>query len=428
MSFFYLSPAKGYMPIYLLETIVLKRIEFLVAINKGETSVFNEFVMEGSVYDNVGHYMLCIAMVLCEDISFTQFFIKAELGLFKHRLNSLTAYDLRIFAKKLLRTIKKYVTLPPFMEPLEVLCRHLMLKDIAQHMTALDTDDNLCSNHTIKVNFKHCLHFISKRQVELSNGIATIPCSKWKQFLLLLFHNNLQKQVNKVNLDALRHDPRINELIGKIKKQNYASTLTITMKTTISSRDVDSQSKFFPLCMLNLHHNLRVKHRLSHEQRFQYSLFLKDIGMPVEEAIEFWRAEYSQVPSGAHSCCHHWEKDEKKYLYGIRHMYGLEGARKSYSSVSCGRIQGTSNVCSEGGCPFKTFDSDKMLRLFDSKCLEVRTTSQINFFKERKQYVSACLLYMRERYSQKPEVNCDNISLNFTPVHYYNIAYEVNKV
>lgn len=426
MSFFYLSPVKGDMPIYLLETIVFKRIEFLTAINEGGATVFNEYVMEGSVYDNIGHFMLCIGMILNEDKSFKQFFVKAELELFKLRLAALATYDLRSFAKKLLRHIKKYESRPVFFEPLEVLCRHLMLKDIAQHITT--SHDSSCFIYNVKINFKHCLPFIAKRQVEISNGIATIPCCKWKQYLLLLFDNNLQRKVNEVNLEALKHDPRITELIAKIKKQNYAFTLTNKAPNILLSKDVDSRSKLFPLCMLNLHRNLRNKHRLSHEQRFHYSLFLKDIGMPVEEAIDFWRAEYRQAPNGSHSCCHNWEKDEKKYLYGIRHMYGLEGAQKCYSSVSCERIQGISNACSEGGCPFKSFDSDKMLKLFDSKCLESQITSQINILKEKRQFASACQFYMRERFPMNPMVNCDNISYNFTPVKYYEIAYEVNKL
>lgn len=416
MSFFYLSPVKGELPVHLLEAILINRLEHLKKIFKGEPVIYNEYVVEGSIYDNVGHFMLCILTILYKNRELLQFFLKAELELFKLRLATLTAYEMRLFSKKLLRTIKKFENYPTFLRSLQVLCQHLMLKNLALH--ACSTCMNSCNTYNISIKFTYCLPLVARRQVELKNGQAIIPCGKWKQLLLILFHENLRKRINDTNLDPLRSDPRLMQLLNIVKtefsKENDNTNILL-------SKDVDTASKLFPPCMLNLHQSLRNKHRLSHSQRFYYSLFLKDIGLPVEEAIDFWRAEYRLHPNGHHACSHNWEKDEKKYLYGIRHMYGLEGCKKNYTSVSCQRIQSIDNACSEGGCPFKSFDTSKMISILGNYTESL--LPQINELKSKHLYTEACMHFMQYSHLNKCDIN---YSFNFTPVKYYLTVSKVS--
>lgn len=414
MSFFYLKPVKGNIPVHLLETIVRSRLDFLKAVLKGNAVVYNEYMVEGSVYDNIGHFTLCIVTILTGNTGFTQFFLKGEAELFKRRVKSLSAYDFRRLSKKILDIIKRNEP-TTFCEPLQVLCQHLVLKNLAHHVT--NAHDDRCTLHSIKLHFKYCLSLVAERQVELINGFAELSCNKWLQYFILLFSIHLRHRIYNTDLVPLKSDPRITELLCKVKK-DVIPFITRTNTNTILSSNVDWSSKFFPPCMLNLHRKLRDRHRLSHTQRFFYSLFLKDIGMPVEEAIEFWRSEYRLIPNGTHVCCHNWEKDEKKYLYGIRHMYGLEGGRKNYTSVNCQRIQSLDNACSEGGCPFKSFDYPQMLNLL-TECSD-NTLSQINDYKRRGQYVSACRTYLM----RNSATNCDT-SFNFTPVKYYMVSAQL---
>lgn len=46
--------------------------------------------------------------------------------------------------------------------------------------------------------------------------------------------------------------------------------------------------------MRHLHDSLRKEHHLRHFGRLQYGLFLKSIGISLDEALEFWRAEFTQ--------------------------------------------------------------------------------------------------------------------------------------
>lgn len=416
MSFFYLSPVRGDMPVHILEENVLNRLQYLQDILKNELVPYNEFVVEGSVYDNVGHYMLCVAVILLDNIEFRQFLLKSEVELFKRRLASLSSYDLRCFAKKMVRNIQKYVNVPTYVEPLQILCQHLMLKDMAQHVSC-SIHNIECTSHCIQLNFRHCLHFIAKRQVEITNGIVSLPCGRWKQYLTLIFAMNLKYKLNNKNLTQLKSDPRINELLCKIGKKVLGLRTKKDEINELKSSEVDAAMAYFPPCMVNLHRQLRSRHRLSHYERFYYSLFLKDIGMSIEEAIQFWSMEYRQNPNGNHSCCHHWKKDEKKYLYGIRHMYGLEGGKKSYTSVSCHRIQGMDVSCFEGGCPFKSFDLNNMAKTLNIRA-EEQLFSQINDLCSRHQYTSACILFLQKKHDIVCE-NDNNMSFNFTPVKFY---------
>lgn len=44
-----------------------------------------------------------------------------------------------------------------------------------------------------------------------------------------------------------------------------------------------------------LHTKLQSAHKLSNNERIQYTLFLKEIGMSLTQSLQFWGKEYRQV-------------------------------------------------------------------------------------------------------------------------------------
>lgn len=50
----------------------------------------------------------------------------------------------------------------------------------------------------------------------------------------------------------------------------------------------------YPLCMRQLHKSLKETHHLRHWGRMQYGLFLKGIGLSLEDSLKFWRQEFSK--------------------------------------------------------------------------------------------------------------------------------------
>lgn len=47
--------------------------------------------------------------------------------------------------------------------------------------------------------------------------------------------------------------------------------------------------------MVQVHQALRQHHHLRHVGRMQYGLFLKAIGLSLEEAMRFWRTEFTKL-------------------------------------------------------------------------------------------------------------------------------------
>jgi Eukaryotic and archaeal DNA primase, large subunit len=47
--------------------------------------------------------------------------------------------------------------------------------------------------------------------------------------------------------------------------------------------------------MQQLHSSVRAYHHLKHWGRQQYGLFLKGIGLSLEEALRFWKSEFTRI-------------------------------------------------------------------------------------------------------------------------------------
>lgn len=196
----------------------------------------------------------------------------------------------------------------------------------------------LQSNHfnCFPVMFNAVPDLVKERRLNLDRGYCIVSCSMWKSVLESLFHRLIQLDYNIHKNDMLNTvimDPRLQlmsqRVIKSILKPKIESTANIT------ALNINNEARKFPPCMRHLHLVLRKKHRLSHYARFYYSLFLKDCGMNLENAIAYWRDEYSKPHTCESGCTHKWQSSEKKFIYSIRHLYGLEGARVNYGSPSC---------------------------------------------------------------------------------------------
>ena len=114
-----------------------------------------------------------------------------------------------------------------------------------------------------------------------------------------------------------------------------------------------------PLCMSNMYHKLAETHHLKHSARKQFGLFLKGIGLTVDESMAFWRSEFTKRPETSV------EKFQKEYAYGVRYNYGLEGKRQDWSPWSCMKSiiasPGANAAAGEHhGCPFRNFDEGQL--------------------------------------------------------------------
>lgn len=239
----------------------------------------------------------------------------------------------------------------------------------------------------------------------------------------------------------IKADPRLNFMQQRVESRLMRGGQIGKSRITVDN--IDSEVYNFPPCMSHLHFLLRRRHRLSHNARFYYSLYLKDCGMAVDQALAFWREEYSQPHTCTHSCSHNWQTDEKRFTYSIRHLYGLEGSRKSYSAPNCSAIcvraieSIDTLICRsivstsfcifqnkidgpnyEGGCPFKSFDKEKLKEVLEVVSKQGDAEKYLDTLLSQRPEV-ACASFLKLRRIENKENTCVN-----SPVQYYQLMIE----
>lgn len=184
---------------------------------------------------------------------------------------------------------------------------------------------------------------MSNRKVELTNGVAIVPCSLWNSVLIDLFHFIYIKSLKKLrcSISALpEKDLQIEYLSDKINRYYYSKVdFWKNTHQLVSLKDIFSNKQLFPPCMLLSLKSLCTNHRLAHDPRYHLTLFLKEIGVPLDQCLMLFEQEYSMCGNSKSTCTHTWEGHNKKIEYYTRHTYGVVGSKKNYKMISCAKMQ-----------------------------------------------------------------------------------------
>ncbi|XP_068039788.1 DNA primase large subunit isoform X2 [Anomalospiza imberbis] len=206
-----------------------------------------------------------------------------------------------------------------------------------------------------------------------------------------LEHVNLSfEALTARSLPSIQSDERLKPLLNHLSHSYVGPDYSIQKNTgKISLEQIDALSvKSFPLCMRQLHRALRDSHHLRHGGRMQYGLFLKGIGLTLEQALEFWKKEFIRGKVDA-------DKFDKGYAYSIRHSYGKEGKRTDYTPYSCMKII-MSNPPSQGdyhGCPFRHSDPELLKQKLQSYKIPPSGIAQVLELVKGMHYQLACQKY-----------------------------------
>ncbi|XP_060091353.1 DNA primase large subunit isoform X2 [Heteronotia binoei] len=192
------------------------------------------------------------------------------------------------------------------------------------------------------------------------------------------------------SLPVVQADERLQPLLSHLSHAYVGPDYNIQKNTgKISLEQIDALSvKSFPLCMRQLHKALRDNHHLRHGGRMQYGLFLKGIGLTLEQALQFWKSEFIKGKVDA-------DKFDKGYAYSIRHNYGKEGKRTDYTPYSCMKII-LSNPPGQGdyhGCPFRHSDPELLKQKLQAYKVPSTGISQILDLVKGMHYQLACQKY-----------------------------------
>ncbi|OQS07199.1 DNA primase [Thraustotheca clavata] len=299
--------------------------------------------------DEISHFIL--RMAFCHSEELRRWFLTQESSLFKHRLDQASRDEKMNFMKKN-RLVYDQVDTEEFAELKQQLTAvHLANKTSVKE--ALNMPDVY-----VKVPFTEAIDLIGQRKVFLKCGVAYVPFDHLVTILFARFRSTLSKQLaiafRKFNGSAAARDDRLLPVLKNLAKHHIGpdyGTVPQASGNAITPEMIDGlAATAMPLCMKTLHNAMKTQSHLKHGGRMQYGLFLKGIGLQMDDAITFWRNVF----------CKKMNVDEfnKKYAYNIRHNYGKEGKRKDYTPFNCVKII-TGDPPKAGeyhGCPFRHFD------------------------------------------------------------------------
>ncbi|KAI5946127.1 DNA primase large subunit [Manis javanica] len=329
--------------------------------------------------DHISHFILRLAYCQSEDLR--RWFIQQEMDLLRFRFNILPKDKIQNFLKD----------------------SHLQFEAISDEEKNIREQEIIASSPSLhgvklefesvyKIPFADALDLFRGRRVYLEDGFAYVPLRDIVAIILNEFRAKLSKALALTarSLPAVQSDERLQPLLNHLSHsytgQDYNTQGNVGK---ISLDQIDSLSiKSFPPCMRQLHKALRENHHLRHGGRMQYGLFLKGIGLTLEQALQFWKQEFIKGKMDP-------DKFDKGYSYNIRHSFGKEGKRTDYTPFSCLKIILTSPP-SQGdyhGCPFRHSDPELLKQKLQSYRVSSESISQILALVKETHYQVACQKY-----------------------------------
>lgn len=210
-----------------------------------------------------------------------------------------------------------------------------------------------------RVRFEEALDLVRHRSALLRGGYVFVHRRQLVSVVSARFRTLLSEALahTYTALPHMQTDERLTPLLSALTRRivdvDYRS-LTLAPGEKVRPADLDAlAAKSFPPCMRNLHQALRSTHHLKHDGRLQYGLFLKGIGLALEDALDFWRSELTQkMPL---------KTFESSYSYNIRHNYGKEGKGTDYTPFACVKVIAQKPGADEHhGCPFRCWEESKL--------------------------------------------------------------------
>jgi len=371
-------------------------------------SLLDEVGLNDPRVDDVSHYILRLSFCQSEDLR--RWFLQHECYLFQHRLQELSE-------SQLLACINQYMTNNEqgggSLKPIRKDEKDRLQESLLQLGGMTPTEFMTTSFYAVP--FVQALDLVATRQCYLQGGYAYVPQNKVLSIVVNKFRTQLSHSLALLagagtfrsmdDPEAVRVFPMLKNLNQCLVHREPTEGLEASGQHLTAS-NIDQHVGNMPLCMRLLHKGMTNDHKLRHWGRLQYGLFLKGAGLSMEDALAFFQRHFKSVTG---------EVFQKQYAYNIRHMYGKEGKRATYTAYSCAKIL-HGNAPSAGdhhGCPFRHYDADHLSNVLQR--LQIGTSADratIVSLKQSHQYQLACQKHfeiMHPNAVSQKEVNLDNV-------------------
>lgn len=323
--------------------------------------------------DHYSHFIL--RLVFCRSEELRKKFVRNETALFKLRYSWTLLHERRTFIDAN-RDVLPWDYIGPEEKQRMSAQLHAALYQLLRTLLALESEGKvtdemvrqlMAAQEFIKVPFRNVPDLVAQRNVLLSQGMAYIPLTAQLSLLATEFSTRLEQALVRTfrTLPRLDEDDRLVPLLNHLAANfqafeaggdfsNPANALDITASTVMLPEIL----KHMPLCATRQLRGLMADHHLRYGARMQLGVFLKGIGLLVDEALVFWQEAFTSGPGSMNV-----ERFNKDYRYNIRHMYGLEGSRTSYKPFNCAVIMNKPKPSAGEyhGCPYRDLQADALV-------------------------------------------------------------------
>ena len=304
--------------------------------------------------DQASHFILRLAY--CRSENLRRWFLTNEAALFKHRLEEL----------------EKRGQLGTFMKHSKVQLEKLEKAEVRALQGFLGFNLSIKeveAGSFCKIPFAEATDLVARREVFLMDGYAYVPTSKLVSILACRFRSNLSRSMSLASASFAKvgEEGRVGALLKDMNKQYTGKSFGEGQGLSTGEINADNVDEYaetrMPLCMKMIHKGLKKDHKLKHDGRRQYGLFLKAAGMSMEDSLLFFQKEFTKIMTA--------DEFNKQYTYNIRHSYGKEGKRQNYTAftsttIIMGPRRNPSEIGSHHGCPFAHYSESSLSSLLSS--------------------------------------------------------------
>ena len=343
--------------------------------------------------DLASHFILRAAYCRTEELR--RWFLNQESALFRHRIEGLSSVQHLVNKMDL--------------DQVSTAEKERLRDKLLSVGNMTPTDFSMTPYYAIP--FTQALDLIATRACYVHGGLAYVPLPKVVSILSNSFRMSLSQSLTlgatafaSLPEEGARIQPLLKTMNSQYTGANRYTDSGLSGDTQLTAATINELQHSMPLCMSQLHKGLEQDHKLKHWGRLQYGLFLKGAGMSMEESLLFFQRAFSKIVSP--------EQFQKQYSYNIRHMYGKEGKRASYTPYPCSKIilgnppQGGDHH----GCPYKHYDESHLSSLFQNMALADRNA--ILALKKNRDYQLACVKHFEVTHpnaATTPNVQLDNV-------------------
>ena len=363
----------------------IKGTDFANAMKKAEARYIPMNTRDDRQKDNTSHFILRLAYCKSEDLR--RWFLQHECELFRFRFQQSSPGQIDAFMKA--NNLGYAPIGKDEKRRLATQLKHVFIAGLKGGTPSSKFNETFSNMEYYQVPFTEVLSLVSRRQVYVEAGFAYVPRDQLITLLQGRFRSSLSKELIHAfqQLPLIYDDRRIAPLLRNVSKLYVGKNFNgSNAKGEVSAESIDgfANEGYMPACMGELHAALKRDHHLRHAGRMQYGLFLKGIGLPLDDALRFWQREFTKKITS--------DVFMKSYAYNIRHNYGKEGKRADYSPYSCQKI-----ILGAGpghgeyhGCPYKEYDSLNLTNMLRKMKIDEGSISDIVESARTKNYQLAC--------------------------------------